>query len=53
VEQAEKTDYQFKRQVSRLVDRIDDWKRGLTDWEEVERELNVVRDEVKKVRSPK
>ncbi len=43
----EKPDYQLTEMVKKLVDKIDDWKRGLRDWEEVEPILNQVRDEVK------
>lgn len=43
----EKPDYQFAELVAKLVDKIDDWRRGLRDWDEVEPILAKVRDEVK------
>jgi hypothetical protein len=40
-------DRQVEEMVADLVDNIDDWKRGVRDWNEVEPHLVLVRDEVK------
>lgn len=32
--------------LARLVDAIDDWKRGVRDWVEVEAELEAAREEI-------
>jgi hypothetical protein len=42
-----RSDPYLRHLVARLVDTIDDWKRGIRDWAEVERELGTVRDEIK------
>lgn len=37
----------LQRLIANVVDSVDDWKRGIRDWAEVEREINEMRDEVK------
>lgn len=37
--------------VAKLVDKIEDWERGLCDWEEVKKELVLVKDEVKETKT--
>lgn len=40
-------DRQVEKMVADLVDNIDDWKRGIRGWDEVEPHLVLVKDEVK------
>jgi hypothetical protein len=49
VESLNKPDYQVMALVADLVDRVEDWKRGIRGWNEVEEHLAFVKDEVEGV----
>ncbi len=40
------TETEEESQLQRILDALDDWKRGIYDWEEVEREIRDIRENV-------
>ena len=46
-ENQEMTPVQEEAQLQRILDALDDWQRGVYDWDEVEREIREVRASLK------